>query len=283
LLHVNLALLTVSNKLSKLLQSKNMNIITAMSLISATKLSISELDGDESFAELWKASVLFCEQHEIDVPLLGTQYTPMGRIRRNLKVETNEEHFRDILNQIIAESNKEMNSRFSETSSELMLSAAVLDPRNNFADWNKETSTKRLLKFASFYPSDFTTQELASLPVEVDLFIKDFKFANTLESLNLESLEDLSVWMVKTERTKTYGVLYRLVVLVLTLPVTSATGERSFSAMKIVKNRLRSKMGEDFLRALMLLGIEKELADLVTNDDIIRLYHASGPRRGNAL
>jgi hypothetical protein len=68
----------------------------------APKLSISELDSDESFVELWKVSVLFCEQHKIEVPLMNTQYKPIGRSRRNLKVETNEEHFRDILNQIIA-------------------------------------------------------------------------------------------------------------------------------------------------------------------------------------
>ena len=37
---------------------------------------------------------------------------------------------------------------------------------------------------------------------------------------------------------------------IVTLPVTTATGERSFSALKYLKNCLRSKMGEERLNGL---------------------------------
>jgi hypothetical protein len=40
----------------------------------------------------------------------------------------------------------------------------------------------------------------------------------------------------------------RLIRLVLTLPVSTAASERAFSAMKLVKTRLRNKMGDEFLR-----------------------------------
>ena len=42
----------------------------------------------------------------------------------------------------------------------------------------------------------------------------------------------------------------RLIRLVLTLPVSTATMERAFSAMKLLKTRLRNKMKDDFFERL---------------------------------
>ena len=49
--------------------------------------------------------------------------------------------------------------------------------------------------------------------------------------------------------------------LVLTLPVSSAQAERSFSSMKRVTNYLRSTMSQQRLTNLCLLSIERELSD----------------------
>ena len=52
----------------------------------------------------------------------------------------------------------------------------------------------------------------------------------------------------------------------LTLPVSSTTTERAFSAMNIIKNRLHDKMEDGFLMDSMILYIEKEIAaNLVQN------------------
>ena len=44
-----------------------------------------------------------------------------------------------------------------------------------------------------------------------------------------------------------------------TLPVTTATGERSFSALKHIKNYLRSTMGEEMLNGLAHLYINRDI------------------------
>jgi hypothetical protein len=56
--------------------------------------------------------------------------------------------------------------------------------------------------------------------------------------------------------------LGRLIRLVLTLPVSTATTERAFSAMKLVKTRLRNKMEDGFLRDCLIIYIEKEIAEI---------------------
>jgi hypothetical protein len=60
--------------------------------------------------------------------------------------------------------------------------------------------------------------------------------------------------------------LYRILV---TLPVTSCSAERSFSKLRIVKNRLRSSMCDEWLKCLMILAAEKDILSRLKNDDII--------------
>jgi hypothetical protein len=57
--------------------------------------------------------------------------------------------------------------------------------------------------------------------------------------------------------------------ILLTLPVTAAAGERSFSKLKILKNYLRSQMSQDRLVGLAMISIEKELAYNVDMEKVV--------------
>ncbi|GAV65166.1 Dimer_Tnp_hAT domain-containing protein/DUF4371 domain-containing protein [Cephalotus follicularis] len=56
----------------------------------------------------------------------------------------------------------------------------------------------------------------------------------------LKQIAELSHGLVKTEKSEIYHLVFRLIRLVLTLPVSTTITERSFSAMKIVKTRFRN-------------------------------------------
>jgi hypothetical protein len=73
--------------------------------------------------------------------------------------------------------------------------------------------------------------------------------------------------------------LSRLIRLVLTLPISTATTERAFSAMKLVKTRLRNKMGDDFLRDCLVIYIEKEIVIKFTTETIIDDFDEMSQRR----
>ena len=62
---------------------------------------------------------------------------------------------------------------------------------------------------------------------------------------------------------KAFDGIYRLLLMAVTLPVTSASCERTFSKMKIVKTYLRNSMSNDRLSNLAVLSIEAERADLI--------------------
>lgn len=58
--------------------------------------------------------------------------------------------------------------------------------------------------------------------------------------------------------------------LFLTLPVTSANSERSFSKLKIIKNYLRSTQQQDHLSELAILAIEGKEAEQMDIKELIR-------------
>ena len=65
--------------------------------------------------------------------------------------------------------------------------------------------------------------------------------------LELQGVSELAEKLVSTRKHKTYPLVYLLVKLALTLPVATAIVERSFLAMKYIKNELRNRMGDQWM------------------------------------
>ena len=60
----------------------------------------------------------------------------------------------------------------------------------------------------------------------------------------------------------------------LTLPVSTAITERTFSAMKLLKKRLRNRMEDEFLADNMIVYIEKEIAGNFTIEMIMDEFYS---------
>ena len=58
----------------------------------------------------------------------------------------------------------------------------------------------------------------------------------------------------------------------LTMPVTIASVERSFSKMKIVKNRLRTKMNDERLKCLLLCTLEPLILNELCNNELAKKW-----------
>lgn len=71
-------------------------------------------------------------------------------------------------------------------------------------------------------------------------------------------------------------VTYRII---LNIPVTVATAERSFSKLKLIKNYLRSTMSQERLNGLAMLSIEKKMLDKLDYSTLIRDFALAKSRR----
>ena len=113
---------------------------------------------------------------------------------------------------------------------------------------------------------------------QLETYIIDMRSSS--EFFELKGISDLAQKMVETKRHIVYPLVYLLVTLALVLPVATATVERTFSAMNIVKNRLRNRMGDQWMNDYLLVYIEKDIFDTIDNETIIQHFQNMKTCRG---
>ncbi|XP_026431822.1 uncharacterized protein LOC113329067 [Papaver somniferum] len=168
----------------------------------------------------------------------------------------------------------ELNNRFKETNTELLLSVAFLSPIDSFSAFDKD----KLIRFSRFYPRDFSPTQLVLLEDQLLNYIADVRSSN--EFLDLKGIVDLAVKMVETKKDIMYPLVYLLLTLELLLPVATTTVERVFSAIKIVKNRLRNRMGDEWMNDILICYIERFIFDLIGDATIMNMFQKMRTRRG---
>nr|XP_027067749.1 zinc finger MYM-type protein 1-like [Coffea arabica] len=158
---------------------------------------------------------------------------------------------------------QELNNRFNEINMELLLCMASLSPSDSFAAFDK----KKLIHLAEHYPCEFSKLDILALDTELDTHINDLKSAK--EFLDLRKISDLTQRLVETKRDIVYPLAYTLLKLALILPVATTIVERAFSAMNIVKNRLRNRMGDTWMNDCLVTYIEKNILREVENEKVV--------------
>ena len=80
-------------------------------------------------------------------------------------------------------------------------------------------------------------------------------------------------------KKSSYPNVIRALQLLLLLPVTSASVERSNSALGFVKTSRRSTMKEDRLNSLLMVFCHKDLAEKLDLDKVVQRFASAHPRR----
>lgn len=77
----------------------------------------------------------------------------------------------------------------------------------------------------------------------------------------------------------TFPNLYKLLGVAYTLPISSATCERSFSAMRRVKTWLRSTMIQERFSNLSIIHIERDISNNINSEDILNDFSSANNRK----
>ena len=93
-----------------------------------------------------------------------------------------------------------------------------------------------LVELATIYSADFSPHDCCLLVDELNIYVDVMK--RTPEFTACDSLSDLALKLVQKRYHLTFPLVYRLITLALTLPVATASVERVFSAMNIIKTDL---------------------------------------------
>jgi hypothetical protein len=200
-----------------------------------------------------------------------------GRSRfRGAKLVTYYHHFHHgifiaMIDQIICE----LNNRFPERSTQLLRCVACLDPTNEFANFEIE----KLVELAKIYKDDFSDYECVKLRSDLPIFIDEVK--NDKDFGTCTDLGHLAEKMVESDRHTSFPLVYRLIELALILPVATATVERAFSAMNIIKTERRNKMNDDWTNHSMICYIERDLFASIKDEPILQRFQGIRNRKIN--
>ena len=76
-----------------------------------------------------------------------------------------------------------------------------------------------------------------------------------------------------------YTDLFRMIVIVTTLPVTMASCERAHSKVKLINNYLLVTMSSERLEDLEEISCERDISDSITLDRMVEAFKLAGERR----
>jgi hypothetical protein len=150
---------------------------------------------------------------------------------------------------------------------------ACLDPTNGFANIEIE----KLVELAKIYKDDFTDYECAKLRGDLLVFIDEVR--NDKDFNTCIDLCSLAEKMVQSGRHTHFPLVYRLIEFAVILPVATATVERAFSAMNIIKTERRNKMNDDWMNDSMICYIERDLFASIEDDKILKRYQGIRNRK----
>ena len=179
----------------------------------------------------------FCTTHDIFILNMDETFVVSRRPQCNTQQNTILHHYRvELFYTVIDMQLQELNNRFSEVNTDLLLCMACLNPSNSFVTFDKEM----LIRLAKFYPSDFLGTDILTLDFQLQNYIFDMRSNDFF--LELQGVTELTKKLVSTRKHETNPLVYLFVKLALTLLVATAIVKRSFLAMKYIKNELRNRM-----------------------------------------
>ncbi|XP_022679070.1 uncharacterized protein LOC101754922 isoform X2 [Setaria italica] len=227
-----LKLLGIINELSHAKQTKGLNIVNALELIHDVKAQFNTMR-ESGWDNLFDDARQFCDVNGIPIPNMAEEISVRGRSRRDGFTITNLHHYRvGIFYVVLDKICAKMDHRFSEVTTELLMCFSCLDPKSSFSSFD----VNKLARLAEIYDEDFSNHDRGVITGQLETYI------------------------------------LHLIELALLVPVSTATVERAFSAMKTIKSKSRNKIADDWFNNLMVCYIERELFNSLDEATILRWF-----------
>jgi hypothetical protein len=261
-------ILAYSLSLSVSLQMENTDLVQAVSSVKVLTdiLTDKRANAQESFSEIWTnalvlANVAGCE---LNTPRLVARQ----RHRPNIPADCPQDYYRRTIYIPFLDSMiMQLDTRFVGHSSLVYHLTSVIP-----AFLIKHFNASDLIPALDIY-SQFIEAEGIVL-AEVELWQRHWLAA--ANSSSSEPIPSTAIDGLKACNPAIFPNIHTILTIACTLPVTTASAERSFSSLKRLKSYLRSTMGTERLNGLALLNVHANIC--ITPDEVIDDF-AKKPRK----
>ena len=244
-------LLNTTKGLSEALQTRELDLAAAADLVYATIDSLKEYRTELVWNKVWEDVLSYAAAHDItDEPTSVRHRRPPIRLDDTVITETSGnrsnpltkdeyrcQYYYPIIDKLVVE----LDLRFSNLSLSLMKSVQACSPKSsNFLD------SSSLQPFIEHYELN-----------DADLVVELAQAKRVLNGKNIVTIAGAIHELLPLKAA--FPELLKLLQMALTLCVSTAQCERTFSCLKRIKSNLRSTMGEERLNSLAILSIEKDI------------------------
>jgi hypothetical protein len=230
------------------MQSVSQDIHKAVSDAMDCITVLQQYRHDEMFEKIFARGSAVAKLYDEDVAI--PRLTGKQRNRANIPATSIEEYYkRSIYFPFLDTCIAQLNERFQSHSAKACM-ISILLPAYCCSNTNNYSSVEQAGQlYLQFLPSGLNALESEFLR---------WKAYWERQPVNKRT-EYISEALHVASELGTYPSITTLLHIFATMPVTTATGERSFSALKYIKNYLRSTMGETRLNGLAHLYINRDI------------------------
>ena len=252
---------------SKSLQEVNLNIPQAVSLISNNLVYVKDYRTDEQLQEMLETA----RKLSVEIDIEPEFQKKRGRTKKRMfAYESQEESMTE-------EDNLKINF-FSS-----ILDHAIGSLQDRFEMLMQHNNQFNFLY--SLNANDITEDELLKRCMDLEKLLscnelKDVSGTNLFEEMKYlrnhykgnYSPRNILDFICSNNLNAALGNLFVSLRILLTLPVSVATAERSFSKMKLIKTYFRSTIAQDRMDGLAMLSIEQAIAKELDLEDMIKSF-----------
>ncbi|XP_065645780.1 zinc finger MYM-type protein 1-like [Hydra vulgaris] len=258
------------NKVSKVMENPSADISIVIKLVESTKIFLESFRSDESFL-----LAIIKKSEEIAIKLGTEPVFPQVRLSRKRRffeyegtdtpLNGKSKYKVDFFNAIIDVALVSLNERFKMLDSyNKILGFLTRTEKMRSLDANELLNDCKNLEISLRNPSteesDVNHEELYS---EINTFLRMEASAESKDAL------EILKYITANSLIEIFPNLFIALRILLTFPISVASAERSFSKLKLIKNYLRSTMGQDRLSALALISIENKISLSLDCSDLI--------------
>ncbi|CAI6345368.1 unnamed protein product [Macrosiphum euphorbiae] len=266
---------------------------SAVNLLQNTKQNIQKMRNDTFWDKINNSAKLVAEKNEI-------VYENSSRNRRPVRLNRNLQDFfvQSTIGQGTYENNSntsiennlplsdikiifytaidrflnELNHRFSNPSNEIVLTCNIFS--SSSIDYFNLKSP-HLVTFIDHYKH---------FKINYENLQCEFPSAkNLINHVNIDrddGIHDLySISKILNQLPNGFQETLKIINILMTLPVTTASNERFFSSLKLVKTHLRLTMGNERLSDLLVIAVESDVSGKINLDDAVDIFSKIKKRR----
>lgn len=266
------------NVTSKAFQAVSLNLSQAVTLLSKSMVFLEDYRTDAKFDCILEEAKTIAIDLDIDVQF---ERARVRRQRRQFDYEQHDEVFDDPI------------QNFKVNFFNNILDNAIQSLRDRFQLIQEHNNKFELLyNFGNI--TNITDDDIQKYCMDLELLLtdgdqKDISGLDLFDELKYikshlstdccDSPTEILNYLLENNLTTALPNIYIALRIIITLPITVASAERSFSKLKLIKTYLRSTMLQDRLDGLATLSIERDLVRKLELDDLINNFAAMKARK----